>query len=37
MELTIKAPFDGEVAEIGVVTEDVIEADAFLLEILMAS
>ncbi|AKS41464.1 acetyl/propionyl/methylcrotonyl-CoA carboxylase subunit alpha [Wenzhouxiangella marina] len=32
MELTIKAPFDGEVAEIAVAADDVVEADALLLE-----
>ncbi|NBB92514.1 MAG: ATP-grasp domain-containing protein [Gammaproteobacteria bacterium] len=33
MELAIKAPMDGQVSQIGVGHEDVVEADAFLLEI----
>ncbi|MEE4331279.1 MAG: biotin carboxylase N-terminal domain-containing protein, partial [Wenzhouxiangella sp.] len=34
MELTIKAPMDGEVAQIAVSVDDVIEADTLLLEIV---
>jgi len=33
MELTIKAPFNGEIAEIAVAAEDIVEADALLLEL----
>ena len=33
MELTIKAPMDGEVAEIAVAAEDIVEADTLLLVI----
>jgi len=33
MELTIKAPMDGEVTQIAIATGDIIEADALLLEI----
>jgi len=36
MELTIKAPMDGEIAQVAVATDDLIEADALLLEITPA-
>jgi 3-methylcrotonyl-CoA carboxylase alpha subunit len=34
MELTIKAPMAGEVAQVAVATDEVVEADALLLEIM---
>ena len=33
MELTIKAPMDGEIAQVAVSTDEVVEADVLLLEI----